>query len=137
MLDAHTNIVSQSSVPEDYKGFLVVVGSPDEFPLTLAKSLHIRPGHYNAVRLSAMSINSLPNIMDLKPEERKCYLHHEKELKINRNYTQENCFLECSLNYATNKTATGGGKELCIPWYFPVPSDGTKSLDSIDASFFN
>lgn len=72
MLDAHTNLVSSSSVKEDFQGFIAVISPRDSYPLTLQNSIRIRPGHDNLVALTAVEI-AASGIEGIPLDKRGCY----------------------------------------------------------------
>jgi hypothetical protein len=45
MLDAHSDLIEASSVPDDFQGFTAVIASRSQYPITSRKSVLIRPGH--------------------------------------------------------------------------------------------
>jgi hypothetical protein len=45
MLDAHSDMIEASSVPDDFQGFTAVIASRSQYPITSRKSVLIRPGH--------------------------------------------------------------------------------------------
>ena len=51
ILDAHSNLVAGSSISEDVDGFLATVDAPNQFPMTLRKTVFLRPGHSNNVAI--------------------------------------------------------------------------------------
>jgi hypothetical protein len=96
-------LVSGGTVAEDFDGFYAIVDSSDQFPTTTRKSVLIRPGHNNIVSLDATRITASRDIESVEPEKRFCLFHNELELKVHNNYTQTNCILECTLNFAKNQ----------------------------------
>ena len=64
-----------------------------------------RPGYNNIISLSGTKIDADDNLKKLDPVARNCLFQDETDqLIIHRKYTQSNCFFECSLVYAKNKT---------------------------------
>jgi hypothetical protein len=51
MLDAHSDLIAASSIPDDFEGFLAVIDSRTQYPITSRKSVLIRSGH--SVRIKA------------------------------------------------------------------------------------
>ena len=45
MLDAHSDKVTASSIPDNFHGFEAIIDSKAEFPLTTRKNILISPGH--------------------------------------------------------------------------------------------
>ena len=102
ILDAHSNLLAGGTVSQDFDGFFAIIDSKNQYPTTTRKSVLLRPGHNNFVSMSATKIVS-SDIIDIEPERRNCYFHHEKKLAIHTKYTQANCMLECQLSYALSK----------------------------------
>jgi len=101
LIDAHNDILAQSSVETDYSGFTGIITSRGSYPLTNREGFQIKAGHFNLVGLSATKISASPDIKTLDPKDRKCRFPEENSgLKIHKVYSQANCLLECSLFYA-------------------------------------
>ncbi len=115
ILDAHTDLISPASVEKDFKGFIAVVDAIDSFPLTEQKSIYLRPGFDNLVALAATDIKADDGIRNLDSVVRNCYFKDEHPLKLNKDYSQASCMLECQLEYAQNNMTQSGGSP-CIPW---------------------
>ena len=58
ILDAHTNFVSGGTVFDNFRGFLTTISSPKQFPMTTKNSLLIKPGQYNTVGITALSVKA-------------------------------------------------------------------------------
>ena len=56
ILDAHSDLVTTSSVNDDIDGFFAVVDSSNQYPMTYRKASFIRPGHNNIVALKVIKI---------------------------------------------------------------------------------
>ena len=63
---------------------------------------------------------------DIPPQKRTCMFQDENDfIKLHKNYTQANCFMECRLNYAKRMLYEKDGKNYtCTPWFFPFVDDG-------------
>ena len=57
MLDAHSDLVTSSSVTDDIDGFFAVVDGNGQYPMTYRKASFIRPGHINIVALKVVFID--------------------------------------------------------------------------------
>jgi len=57
----------------------------------------------------------------IAPSKRSCIFQDENEfIKLHKNYTQANCFMECRLAYAQKMLKEKDGKNYtCTPWFFP------------------
>ena len=62
ILDGHSNLVSASTVAEDFNGFLAFVGPRTNFPMLTEGGVLIKPGHENFVEVSAIKISSDPAV---------------------------------------------------------------------------
>ena len=128
ILDAHSNVVESFSINNDFEGFTGLITDPGDFPLTNLRGFNIKAGHYNLVAISAVSITGDDDFENLKPASRKCrYPDEIGTLKLFKNYSQANCFLECSLNYAQkNVQAEQNLTQACTPWFFPFIDNAFK-----------
>ena len=58
MLDSHSDLLSGSSISDDFQGFIAVVNDNKQFPITSQKSVLIRPGHHNLVSIKAQKVSA-------------------------------------------------------------------------------
>ena len=58
VLDSHSDLVAGSSISEDIDGFFAVIDSQDQFPMTMRKTVFIRPGHTNNVALKVTRVHA-------------------------------------------------------------------------------
>ena len=100
VLDAHSDYLSGGTVPEDFDGFSAIIDSSNQFPMVNRKTVLIRPGHNNMVSMKATIISSDPEISQFDPDLRHCLFPDEMEMNIHKRYSQANCLLECTMNYA-------------------------------------
>ena len=116
VLDAHSDRISIGSVFDTFKGFMAVVGNKNEYPLTKKHGFLLRAGQENYVSLSATKIEANENIrpIEISPGKRECYFHDEHPLKLHQKYSQANCIIECTIQYAREKM-----ESKCTPWYYP------------------
>ena len=103
VLDAHAEKVSGGTIEGDFDGFYVTIGPKDQYPLTMKKSILIRPGHNNFVALEAMKVMSNENLKDVDIDKRNCLFPNEMELYYHNNYSKANCDLEGSMIYAMSQ----------------------------------
>jgi hypothetical protein len=122
ILDAHSDSIESLSVMRNYEGFTGVITDPGSFILNNLGGFEIKSGHINQVALSAIVVDADDNLKDLQPEIRNCLFADEnKDIRLHKNYSQENCFLECALKFAQEKMMnTFGLTRVCTPWYFPI-----------------
>ena len=121
VLDAHTNLIADSSVREDFQGFIAIVNPHESYPLTMQRSIRIKPGHDNLVAMSATKIRANEDIRDVDSEKRYCYFHDEHPLRLHQNYSQSSCVLECQMEYAQEQLKILDQRAAnCTPWFLPV-----------------
>ena len=106
VLDAHAEKVSGGTIQGDFDGFYSTVGPKDQYPLTMKKSILIRPGHNNFVSLEATKIASNENLKKMDIDQRNCLFSDEMELYYHKNYSKANCDLEGSMLYAMSQVST-------------------------------
>ena len=137
VLDAHSNLISSGTVFDNFRGFLSTISSPKEFPMTSRSSLLLRPGQLNTVGISAFTVKADDAIKEYSPQIRNCYFSDESPLKIHKIYSQSNCLLECSMDYASqNVPNMGTNFSECIPWFYPVSDVESKMCDPWEQKAF-
>jgi len=135
MLDSHSDLLSGSSISDDFQGFIAVVNDNKQFPITSQKSVLIRPGHHNLVSIQAKKVSAKTDIKRYLPEKRYCYFHDENPMKTHKNYSQSNCKLECQVGQVL-AALEKSGKKLCIPWFFPIVEAEHPMCDPWEAQSF-
>ena len=100
MLDSHSDLLSASSISDDFEGFLAVINDNKQFPMTNQKSVLIRPGQHNLVSIDAKRVSAKKEIRKYQPDKRNCYFYDENPLKAYTNYSQLNCIIECRVKEA-------------------------------------
>jgi hypothetical protein len=125
-LDAHTDLVEGLSITSDIAGFNTLIAPSGDFPLTFQKGFEVKVGHKNIIALTATKIDADEGIRHIEPVRRNCRFPNEaEELKLHKNYSQANCFLECALFYAQEKQKEmNNGSHVCTPWFFPFSDEG-------------
>ena len=103
VLDAHTEKVSGGTIHSDFDGFYATISSKDQYPLTMKKSILIRPGHNNFVSLEATKVTSNENLKKIDVQQRNCMFPDEVELYYHKNYSKSNCDLEVSMMHAMSQ----------------------------------
>ena len=129
VLDSHSNIVAPGSVSDNFQGFVATVSSKNEFPITSRKTLMIKPGQLNMVGITAINIQADEGVRQYDGEKRKCYFEDEYPLKLFKKYSQRNCQLERSLEYASRLVPEENANfTQCIPWFYPVNDENTVNM---------
>jgi len=124
VLDAHTDLLSPFSIESDFAGFSALILAKNNFPLVQQKGFSIEPGKKNSISLDAIKINADADIRSIEPKKRRCLFKDESSgLTLFKNYSQANCFLECSLTHAQKKVAKSSADQFngkypskCTPW---------------------
>ena len=75
VLDSHSDLLSGSSISDDFQGFMAVVNENTQFPITTQKSVLIRPGHHNLVSMEATKVSAKLDIRQFQPKKRFCYFN--------------------------------------------------------------
>ena len=60
----------------------------------------LRPGQHNYVAMTALGVDADDDIRQIEPGKRNCFFPDESPLQMHRAYSQANCILECSIEYA-------------------------------------
>ena len=125
ILDAHSDLVSASSVTLDTLGYVGLISKSGSFSQTSLGSFDIKPGHNNLVAISGRVINSDSSLTTMDSVSRNCYFDWENILmKMHKNYTQSNCIFECNFFYAMDLMKVKYNSSIdCVPWYFPSPGE--------------
>jgi hypothetical protein len=130
-LDAHTDLLEALSIDSDIGGFNALISPRTDFPLTFQRGFEVKAGHKNLIALTATKIDADDSIAKIEPERRNCRFDYEAEqLKLHKNYSQANCFLECALFYAQAKLQErNNSSHVCTPWFFPFTDSGHVMCD--------
>ena len=116
VLDEHSNQATFSTVQNDFYGFKLFVGSPDEFPALKDRSLLVQPGHENFIEAAGYVVKSSSDIKKLDSTARNCYFQDEGNLEFHGQYSYTSCKFECSI--IESESLVG-----CVPWYLPHRND--------------
>jgi len=117
ILDAHGDLIANTSLQQDYLSINGLVSYSGSFPYMAEEAFEVKPGYHNIISLNAMRVDADDSMHSLEPDSRNCRFYDESSiLKIYKNYTYSNCLFECGLlkAYDIHK---------CIPWYFPFYDD--------------
>ena len=106
VLDAHSDYLSGGTVPEDFDGFSAVIDSNSQFPAVNRKTVLLRPGHNNIVAMKATKVTSNEAIRKFSPSKRHCLFPDDMKMNIHKNYSQANCLLECTMDYAMKEVTS-------------------------------
>ena len=56
VLDAHSNLISSGTLFDNFKGFTVLVGDANNFPLTRMDGLVLKNGHENYISIKPTDV---------------------------------------------------------------------------------
>ena len=135
VLDAHSDLLSSSSIGDNFQGFIAVVNENNQFPITTERSFLIKPGHDNMIAMGAAKVSAEPNIKRYPAEKRYCYFPDENIGHLHKSYSQANCKLECQIG-ATLKLLKAKNRTTCMPWYYPITGMEYPLCDPWDALQF-
>ena len=125
ILDAHTDQFATASVDSDFEGFMGLINPSGSFAMMSLEGFQIKPGHLNAVAITASMIDAEDDMKTMDVNDRNCMFSDEiSDLQIHQSYTYSNCYFECSLLYAREQVGKVDNDSVpCIPWFFPTPSN--------------
>ena len=58
VLDSHSDLVTGSLISDDVDGFFANIDANDQFPMTMRKTIFLRPGHINNVALKVTKVHA-------------------------------------------------------------------------------
>ena len=127
VLDAHSDLVAPGSVGDRFRGFLVLIDGNNDYPLSSRRSFLLKPGYEHLVEISASQVYGTSGIKKhITSDRRGCYFQDEYQLEMYKEYSQDNCILECSLEYARNMIGSKNNTNTtkgCTPWFYPAPEE--------------
>ena len=101
ILDLHKDLYQFGSQNTDENFFLTMISPTGNFPTSNYKSVRVIPGHLNTITVTAGMQDADQAIAGIAPPDRNCFFPQENQvLSMHQNYTQYNCLLECSLQFA-------------------------------------
>ena len=118
MLDSHSDLLSASSISDDFEGFLAVINDNKQFPITSQRSVLIRPGQHNLVSIDAKRVSARKDIRKYLPDKRNCFFYDENSLTAYSNYSHLNCIIECKVRNAFTALQEKDN-QTCLPWFLP------------------
>ncbi|XP_031352524.1 pickpocket protein 28-like isoform X4 [Photinus pyralis] len=99
---------------QSLQGYKVALHHPCEIP-NMDKHFRLPLDQAVFVSVKPVMITISEDLLHYKPEDRKCYLGHEKYLHFYKHYTQENCLRECLANYTIQECG-------CVGFNMPTTS---------------
>ena len=143
VVDRHSNMLSASTVMDNFQGFVTVVDGNDKYPLTSSSGLIARPGYETNMEVMSTQVYAENEIRNWGPEKRDCYFPDEFSLDMHKLYSQSNCLLECRVKYAYEcmktcmefeqrcdcgnvtfmKDVLRDINDSCTPWFYPVQNE--------------
>ena len=149
VVDRHSDKLSAASVPDNFRGFPILVHHKSEFPSLIGNEILARPGYESRMKVNALHLEANEDIRKHHPHQRKCFFPdefpNEHKLKMHHYYSQSNCIFECEIEFAakclTWKSHCKQGqicdckdhnnlenilmenRTLCFPWYYPSTNE--------------
>ncbi|KAL9703314.1 hypothetical protein quinque_006832 [Culex quinquefasciatus] len=80
-------------------GYKILLHSPVDYPHISNKFVRISRNREIAIAVKPQIITTSTGLRDYTPEGRQCFFNHERYLQFFREYTQNNCELECLTNF--------------------------------------
>lgn len=101
MLDAHSDLKSKTTIPNDFDGFNGLLHPSGSFPFMALERFEIKPGHLNAISITPTRIEADDSLKDLDVSSRQCMFEDDShDLQIHQKYSYLSCIFECRLRYA-------------------------------------
>lgn len=75
---------------------------PNEIVGSVSKVKYLNYNDDNQLVLNVREQRVDENLRRYRPEKRQCYFDNERKLQFYRQYTKDNCFNECLINYTLN-----------------------------------
>ncbi|KAF2895493.1 hypothetical protein ILUMI_10682 [Ignelater luminosus] len=96
---------------DDNEGFQVTIHHPAEFP-NMNTNFRVPLDQTVSVAIKPTLITVSEELINYKPEDRKCYFSNERNLTYFLSYSQQNCLDECLTNYTMQYCG-------CVAFYMP------------------
>lgn len=84
-------------------GFQAFIHLPGEISSMSRLSFQIPPHEEVKIALKATLITTSDGLLMYKPNQRQCYFDSERQLEFFRTYTQNNCEVECLVNFTLSE----------------------------------
>lgn len=81
------------------QGFKIGFHSPGDIPRVKKNFFDLSPKQAVFYSIEPKLIETTENLRAISPEKRQCYFNTERKLRFYRQYTRNNCLLECLSNY--------------------------------------
>lgn len=100
------------------QGFKILLHHPGEVPRVSMQYFRAPLDQEIIVAVKPDMMTTSEALKDYDPHRRQCYFSSERQLKFYKNYTQQNCEVECLANF----TLTHCG---CVGYHMPRKSSVT------------
>lgn len=84
-------------------GFQIFIHLPGEISSMSRLSFQIPPDEDVKISIKATLITTTDGLKIYKPNQRQCYFNSERQLQFFKNYTQNNCEVECLANFTVTE----------------------------------
>ncbi|KAL9703315.1 hypothetical protein quinque_006833 [Culex quinquefasciatus] len=98
------------------RGFKALLHPNNEYPQLTSQFVRIPMNQDVNIAVKPQIITTTPGLHHYSPERRQCFFNHERYLQFFREYTQDNCELECLTNFTLSHCG-------CVR--FSMPRNGT------------
>jgi acid-sensing ion channel, other len=106
------------------QAFKVYLHLPNEAP-QIAKHFYLLPFYqYTQFYLNPKVTITVPELRDFPVEKRQCYFSDERYLRFFKQYTQNNCEVECVVNQTLSRCG-------CLMFYMPSEWSNAKTLENL------
>uniref|UniRef100_A0A1B0BH49 Uncharacterized protein n=1 Tax=Glossina palpalis gambiensis TaxID=67801 RepID=A0A1B0BH49_9MUSC len=97
------------------QGYKVFLNSPESIPLTTGNYILVPHNDEVLVSIIPHYVMSAKNLHDIEPKKRQCFFNDERYLRYFKSYSQNNCQIECLVNYTISKCG-------CVKYWMPKPT---------------
>ena len=80
----------------------------------MQKQAILIPGRETFIEIKPTIFETDERLKNESYEFRQCYFDDEMKLSLFEKYSQDNCIIECAINFTITRF-----NDSCIPWYLP------------------
>lgn len=105
-----------------FDGYSITFHLPNEMPSIRKNVFYFSAKNYGKFWTRSIFIDTAPELYDYDPHLRQCFFNSEHKLRFYRQYTKNNCELECLVNFTHSRCG-------CV--HFAMPSKEPFTFTSI------
>lgn len=113
-----------------FDGYLITLHLPNEMPSNRKNVFHLSADQSGIFSVKPNLIATSPELHDYDPHFRQCFFNSEHKLRFYRQYTQNNCELECLVNFTLSQCG-------CVHFAMPSKKHETVSRSARSANIFH